>query len=473
MNSVFSKGLHDLLRRYGDVARAAWTDRKAQEGVLRSADEAAFLPAHLELMETPVHPAPRWVMRILCMLTILILLIAILGKLDIVVVATGELIPESNVKIVQPAMTGVVRSILVQDGQHVVAGQPLIVLDTAQATADTATATSNRVHAALAFARDRAMLASIESGRPPFLARVDNVPDADRRAADELAAQTWQAYSDKLQNARAELAAREADLGVTEAQVAKLQATAPLARQQADAFKALLKDKDVAQIDYLDREQTAQGLSHELMAQRSHALQLRAGVNQQKAELAGIVSGFQRDQRLQLDKDAQALAASLGDEVKATTRRSLLTLKAPVSGIVQQLSMHTPGGVVTTAQALLEVVPGDSLQVKASIENRDIGFVHEGQSVVVKVAAFPYTHYGYLKGTVVGVANDAARDRKRGSVFVAYVSLPDSRMRIDDRWVPLTPGMSVSAEITTGRRRVISYFLGPLVRHAEESMHER
>lgn len=473
MNGMLWTGLRDLWRRYAEVARAAWGDRHAQALVPRSADEAAFLPAHLELMETPVHPAPRWTMRVLCALAILALLIATLGKLDIVVVAPGELIPESNVKIVQPALTGVVRSILVRDGQHVNAGEPLIVLDTTQATADTTTATSNRVHAALAVARDRAVLASIDSGEAPVLAPVDDVPEAERRAADALAAQTWQAYSDKLQDARAELAAREADLGVTRAQVAKLEATAPLARQQAEAFKALLANKDVTRIDYLDREQTAQGLAHELDAQRSHATQLIAAVKQQQAELAGIVSGFRRDQRLQLDKDTQAYATSLGDETKAATRRSLLTLKAPVTGTVQQLAVHTPGGVVTTAQALLEVVPGDSLQVKASIENRDVGFVREGQPVVIKVAAFPYTHYGYLKGTVKGVANDAAKDRKRGSIFVAYVSLPEGRMRIDDRWVPLTPGMSVSAEITTGRRRVISYFLGPLIRHADESMHER
>jgi hemolysin D len=468
-----AQGLKDLADRYGDVARAAWAERHAHSAVDRTAEEAAFLPAHLELMEAPLHPAPRWTMRILCILAVLSLVIAIVGKLDIVVVASGELIPESNVKVVQPAITGVVRSILVRDGQHVVPGQPLIVLDTTQASADAATATSNRVHAALATARDRAILGSIENGLPPDLGRVDNVPATERHAADALAMQTWRAYRDKLQDAQAELAAREADLGVTQAQVAKLEATAPLARKQADAFKALLANKDVAQIDYLDREQTAQALVHELAAQRSHAAQLVAAVNQQKSEIAGTVSSFQRDQRLQLDKDAQALSTSLGDETKTATRRSLLTLTAPVAGTVQQLAVHTPGGVVTTAQALLEVVPGDTLRVKASIENRDIGFVREGQPVVVKVAAFPYTHYGYLKGTVAGVANDAATDRKRGSIFVAYVNLPETRMRIDDRWVPLTPGMAVSAEITTGRRRVISYFLGPLVRRVDESMHER
>jgi hemolysin D len=231
--------------------------------------------------------------------------------------------------------------------------------------------------------------------------------------------------------------------------------------------------KDVAQMDYLDREQTAQNQIHELAAQRSHALQLMATIRQQNADLAGVTSGFLRDERLELDKVTQDFTTSGNEESKTSTRQALLTLKAPVAGTIQQLAIHTLGGVVTTAQALMEIVPKDTLRVKATIENRDVGFVHKGQSVVVKVAAFPYTHYGYLTGTVVELANDAAKDKKRGSVFVAYMRLSSNRMRIDQRWVDLTPGMAVSAEITTGRRRVISYFLGPLLQNAQESLHER
>jgi hemolysin D len=174
-----------------------------------------------------------------------------------------------------------------------------------------------------------------------------------------------------------------------------------------------------------------------------------------------------------LDKATQDFNASRNEESKATSRQALLTLRAPVEGTVQQLAIHTLGGVVTSAQELMEIVPRDTLRVKAIIENRDVGFVQRGQSVVVKIAAFPYTHYGYLTGTVVELANDAAKDKKRGSVFVAYVSLSSNRMRIDQQWITLTPGMAVNAEITTGRRRVISYFLGPLLQNAQESLHER
>lgn len=473
MSRVFWQATGDLLRRYGDVLRTAWADRNRHQIPLREAHEAAFLPAHLELMETPLHPTPRWTMRIIVALVLLTLLIAIVGKLDIVVTAGGELIPDTNVKVVQPAITGVVRAIHVHDGQHVVAGQALVELDTQQAAADASTAHDRRVHAALGMARAQALLQAVANGQPPHLPDVPDTSALDHQQAFDLAAQTWQAYVDKRQDAQAELAAREADLSGTKQEIAKLEATAPLARQQADAYKALLAHKDVAQMDYLDREKTAQEQSHELDAQRSHAAQLLAMINQQKASLAGITSDFLRDQRLELDRDTQDFIENQNEETKATTRKSLLTLTAPVTGTVQQLGIHTLGGVVTTAQELMKIVPSDSLKAKVTIENRDVGFVHEGQPVVIKVAAFPYTRYGYLTGTVEELANDAAEDRRKGLVFVAYVRLSSNRMQIGSRSVTLTPGMAVNADITTGKQRVISYFLGPLVQNVQESLHER
>jgi hemolysin D len=156
MSRLFWHATRDLWRRYRDVFKAAWAERDAHAPTLRQAHEAAFLPAHLELMETPVHPAPRWTMWIIVALVLAALLIATLGKLDIVVVAQGELIPDSNVKVVQPAITVVVRAIHVHDGQRVTAGQTLIELDARQAAADAATAHAHRIHAALAMARAQA-----------------------------------------------------------------------------------------------------------------------------------------------------------------------------------------------------------------------------------------------------------------------------------------------------------------------------
>jgi hemolysin D len=154
-------------------------------------------------------------------------------------------------------------------------------------------------------------------------------------------------------------------------------------------------------------------------------------------------------------------------------RQSLMRLVAPVAGTVQQLSVHTVGGVVTTAQALLEIVPDDSLEVQAHIENKDIGFIEIGQPAVVKIDAFPYTRFGYLKGTVEDVSNDAVSDKKNGLYFVVRVKIPDKQFRVERKWVNLTPGMEVKAEIHTGTRSVAEYFLSPLISTANQALRER
>jgi len=174
-----------------------------------------------------------------------------------------------------------------------------------------------------------------------------------------------------------------------------------------------------------------------------------------------------------LDEATQKFEEARNAETKAVTRQHLMTLCSPVAGTVQQLSTHTLGGVVTTAQSLMEIVPDDALEVESSIENKDVGFVKTGQDVVIKIEAFPYTRYGYLHGTVQSVSNDAVDNKKQGLTFVAHIRLITSRININNQWIDLTPGMAVTAEIKTGKRSVAGYFLNPFMQTAQESMRER
>ena len=137
------------------------------------------------------------------------------------------------------------------------------------------------------------------------------------------------------------------------------------------------------------------------------------------------------------------------------------------------VSLHTVGGVVTTAQALMEIVPDDTLEVDAKIRNQDIGFVKAGQKAIVKIETFPYTRYGYLTGKVLSVSNDAVQEKKAGLVFPAVIQLPTRKFKVDNTWVNLTPGMAVTVEIKTGTQSVASYFLSPLEQVGNESLRER
>ncbi|WP_321903221.1 HlyD family type I secretion periplasmic adaptor subunit [Burkholderia cenocepacia] len=467
------QALGALLNRYGTAFRDAWRVRLENDTQPHLAHERAFLPAHLELVETPVHPLPMWTMRIVVALAVLVVLIALIGKLDIVAVAPGKLIPKEEVKTIQPALTGVVRRILVQDGQRVRAGQLLMELDTTQAAADADKARQSRVDAALTAERSRALLQAQAQGVSPALAKVDDASDEQQLEAQHFADGIYFEYRDKLNSAQAELMKRDAELGTTRQQIAKLEATAPLARRQANDYASLVADKYVARTDYLDKEQTALNQEHELAAQRSHAQELAAAITQQRAEIAALASEYRRQQLDALDKANQQLAQSRNDETKADTRQKLLSLTAPVSGTVQQLKIHTLGGVATAASPMMEIVPDDTLEVEADIENKDIGFVKVGQPAVVKVEAFPYTRYGFLHGTVETVSNDAVPDRRRGLTFPVRIRLTTNRIRANDTWINLTPGMMVSAEIKTGKRSVAHYFLDPVIQTGQESLRER
>ncbi|WP_246793753.1 HlyD family type I secretion periplasmic adaptor subunit [Burkholderia perseverans] len=471
--SMRLQALLDLTRRYRAVWQAAWDVRRQLDGPAKLDYELAFQPAHLELVETPVHPAPRWTARLIMLLVVIAILIACFAKLDIVATASGKLVPNARVKVIQPALTGVVREIAVRDGQRVKAGDLLVKLDTTQAAADEENAKSARFDAAFAAARSQALLDAVRDDRAPVVSGIDGASASRQAEAQHLVDGLYREYEDKLASARAELAKREAELDSTRQEIAKLAATAPLARAQANDYQALSVDKYVAKSDYLDKEQAALNQEHELAAQRSHARELAAGITEQQSDIAQTISQFRRERLDDLEKATEQLTQSSNDETKARTRKALLSLTAPVDGTIQQLATHTLGGVVTTAQALMEIVPDEALEVDATVENKDVGFLKIGQHATVKLDAFPYTRYGTLEGTVVDLSNDAVQDRKLGLVFTVRVRLQANRMQIDDRWISLTPGMTVKAEIKTGKQSVAHYLLGPLVESMQGSLHER
>nr|WP_150585146.1 HlyD family type I secretion periplasmic adaptor subunit [Pandoraea communis] len=475
MRFLRAQAFGDLLRRYRVVFKAAWEMRLQLDAKERPADELQFLPANLELIETPPHPIPKWTMRLVCLLAAAVLLTAIVGRLDIVATAKGKLIPSDRVKIIQPAITGVVRRIDVRDGQRVTGGQSLVVLDATQAAADAHKAKTSKVDAALTAARARALLISVKVGRPPQLELVDDASEAQQREAQNFANGSFDEYVNKLSSARAELDRREAELTTNLRVLEKLSATAPLMRQEANDYRELARDKYVSQHDYLEKERAAIEREHELTAQKSHCRELSSAVTQQQSIVAQTTAQFRREQLDELDKATHQFTQNQDDQTKAETRQNLLTLSAPVDGTVQQLAVHTVGGVVTTAQALMEIVPDDAIEVEANVENKDIGFVKEGQTAVVKLDAFPYTRYGFMEGRVISVSNDAVQDkgRKGEMTFMARIKLPSGHMKVDGKSINLTPGMSAVVEIKTGRRSVIGYFMEPLLQHADESLHER
>jgi hemolysin D len=355
------------------------------------ADERAFLPAALEIVETPPSPIGRAIGVVIIALFCIAVIWATFGHVDIIAYASGKVVPSGRVKLIQPFEIGVVRAIHVHDGQSVKAGEVLIELD-----------------------------ASI---------------------------------------AAAEQAQKEAERDTISVVIEKLEADEPIIAQRVNILKTLTDKELGSKLTYLESLQQ--------------------------------LTENHKDTAIQKSRLAEANAAV----ATITARMKRLTLTSPVDGVVQQLAVHTVGGVVTPAQQLAVVVPSDAtLEVEAMISNRDIGFVHVGEDAQIKVDTFNFTRYGLLHGRVLSVSQDAivhdvptekAKDNADGAessssepkgqelTYAARVGLDRTQIQVDGALANLTAGMAVTVEIKTGSRSPMSYLLSPVVRYIHESMHER
>jgi hemolysin D len=473
MTHVFA-ALREFLARYAKVFQAAWSIRATLDPPHRSEDELAFLPAHLELIDTPVSPTARWFMRTIIALFCVALLWAIFGQLDIVAVAPGKTVVGSGTKVIQTTETATVRRILVDDGQTVRRGQLLIELDATAAAADYEKAGDALVNAHAAATRLIALVTALDTGLPPQLLPDPVLPPARQVAEQQLAVSQAAAYQAHRMNLQAAIGQRQAELHTGESLIGPLRESAAIATARAKDYASLVESKYVARHDYLQHEQERIAAERDLAAQRSRQGEVRSALDGAREQLR-VLETETRQQTLDGLRQAREQIGQFTPDVARTGQRSrLMQLRAPVAGTVQQLAVHTIGGVVTPAQPLLAVVPAeDALEIEATVLNKDIGFVHAGQPATVKVESFPYTRYGYLTGIVDNVSHDAAQDDKLGLIFPARVRLQQTALMIDGIKVNLTPGMSLSVEIKTGKRRVIDYLLSPLRTHASEALRER
>lgn len=463
----------DLLARYGGVFRQAWRGRRDDAPPDRLPWETQFLPAALSLQETPVSPAPRVAMRMLMAFTAIAVAWSVLGRVDVVSTAQGRVIPSSRSKVVQPLEAATVTAIHVREGQRVRAGDLLLELDGTLETADSARIAGDLMGDRLQAARSEAFLRALRGG-PAALGPVPGVPEARRVQEQRLLESEVAEHRLQLSRMDAEIARRGAELRSLQAVVRGLERTAPIARQRADDIKRLADQELVSRHDYLEQERVALAEAGELAAQRERLAEVRAALDEASRQRGGLAAQAERGAMDRLREAGQRGASATQELAKAERRGRRTRLTAPVDGTVQQLVVTTLGGVVTPAQELMIIVPErQPLEVEAVIENKDVGFVHAGQRAEVKVETFPYTRYGTLHARVQHVSADAVPDEQRGLVYAARVSLERGTLVVDGRSVPLTPGMAVTVEIKLARRRVIEFFLAPLLRRASESLRER
>jgi hemolysin D len=470
--------------------------RRVREG---RGEELAFLPAALEIVETPPSPIGRAIAVAIALLFCVALVWSWWGTVDIVASAAGKIVSSGRTKVIQPFETGVVRAIRVTDGQVVRAGDVLVELDPTVNAAERDHLHNDMLAEQLNVARLRAALA-VSDDQMADLQTAELTPPAG--ADPVLVGAQRQLLLNQVTEHRAKVAAlarqqaqKEAEQATIAATIHKLEAMIPVVQQRVDIRKTLMERELSSKITYFEILQLLVEQQEDLAVQNSHLHEAEAAAAAIGETRGQAIAEYRRALSDELTKAEQKVSGLAQDLIKAERKTGLQKLASPVDGVVQQLAIHTVGGVVTPAQALLVVVPSDSrLEIEAMVSNRDIGFVHPGQDAEIKIDTFNFTRYGMLHGQVLTLSQDAiirdqpqdrSGDRRLGTQndssepkgqelnYGARISLDRNKMQIDDRMVDLSPGMAVTVEVKTGSRTILSYLLSPLLRYQQDVLHER
>jgi hemolysin D len=407
----------------------------------------------------------------ICAMTALALLYATCARMDVVVSAQGRIIPSGRSKVVQPLEAGMVRAIHVRDGQAVRAGEVLVELDPTAATADRDRL--RREHwEALAHGR---RLGALLRGKDTMPAMA-GVPADIALTQRALLVHAQAEHRARLAALDAEVARKRADEAGAGAVLRQMRASEPLIARRHAMREQLVQSGHLAESAIIDSRLEVMELQKALALQRNRLVEAEAAVRAARQQRQQAVAEFSTRAAAELAEATRREATAQIELVKASQRREWQTLRAPIDGVVQQLTVTTVGGVVTPAQPVATLVPRDSeLEVDAQLQNKDIGHVTAGQRVIAKVETFDFTRYGYIEGEVRWVGTDAVVDPKLGPVYPVRIRLASDAtpLSVNGRRGTITPGMNVTADIHVDSRRMISYLLSPLMRYSDEALRER
>ncbi len=424
-----------------------------------------FLPEALEIEETPPSPYGRVLLWTIVLLIVGTFLWSYLGKVDEVAMARGKIVPDGMVKVVQPRETGVVRAILVQEGQLVKEGDPLIELDPTMSQAEV-----EGLEKSLAIHRfDMARLKAELSGKE---LRVSGKSDqALLGLQQDLKHARESEHRAKVAALESVISQKRTALQQAEGSILKLEKTVELVGRQEAALRGLAEKGYAAPMEQIQREKELVSAQRELNEQRKLSEQTRDALKEAERNLEALRKERERSILGEMVERERTITSLEAEFTKASRRSELERLVSPVSGTVHQLVVHTIGGVVTPAQPLVTIVPeGTPLIAEALALNKDIGFIRAGQEAELKLDTFPFQKYGTIEAELYYISPDAQEDDKQGLVYKIKLRPRRFVIRVGDKDIPVSPGMALTAEIKTEKRRVIEFFLSPLIKHVDESL---
>jgi hemolysin D len=460
--------------------------RPAIAGGARQKDKhyLAFLPAAIEIEHSPPPLYGRLILWSIVALVLVALFWAWQGKIDIVAVAPGKIIPAGKAKSIQAYERSVIKEIHVLEGQRVSAGDVLVSLDATISRADEQQASRDLREAKIRWLLELGFDRFLQTPGAAFNAATvikETLSELNLISADidiELQTRLLLArighYQSRLSGLQSQLQALQAERNSAASAQNRYRRTLPIIRERVGSINRLYQQQLASRDQYLQLEQQHIEQQQGLQSETARVEALSARVAQTSATITAL-NEKEREQNLGALREARHQAYILAQaQQKAEQRQELHQLRAPVDGIVQQLQVHTVGGIVNPAQTLMTLIPErDLLEVEAFIRNRDIGFVHQGQDTAIKVDTFNFTRYGTIDGKLKTLSTDAVEREGQGLVYPVTVIMASNSIDVQGRPVSLSPGMAVTVEIKTGTRRVIEFFLSPLLKLGSESIRER
>ncbi len=451
------------------VARKRFfTKRKA------AGEERQFMPAALEILETPASPAGRAIAYTIIAMFALAIAWACIGKIDIVAVANGRVVPLGGTKLVQSSAIASVRAIHVRNGQHVRAGELLVELDATESEVDIDNLKHQRAEAGIEASRLDAFIAAVRgqavSYGPPSGGVDTAIVEMHRnRLQSDLAS-----FAAEMGALKAEASRRTAEIATISAEVAKASELKPLLLDREATVRELMEQGHTPKTVWQQVKAQLIEVKHDLNVKSSRKVEAESSLRSAEQKIDALIAQTLQKAYESLAQAKERLVRSELALRKAYKREERQKLRAPVAGRVHRLTARTVGGVVRPVEPILMIVPDEAqLEIHAQVLNRDKGVVFEGQSAEVKLEAFDFTRYGTLDGEVVSISDDALESEQFGLVYETRVKLKEQSVSVEGRDAPLTPGMMVSVEIKIGQRRVIDYLLSPLKRYRDEAIRER
>ena len=436
-------------------------------GLFHTKDKHEFTPLLVEIEERPTSPLGRSLLYTILAFITIGLLWLFLAKIDVVVSARGKVVPDGEIKTLQPVETGVISSILIHEGQHVTKGQLLMEIDPSVTESDLESKQQNL--ALLQLETDR--LNALINDRP-FIPNPACKESAAISAQQLMYLSTKSAYDQQRHVIEQQLHQNDEAIQAAKSDKSRLKQLLASAREREARLKEVLDI--IARRDY-DDAQNQRIEYQEQLAMKEHVIaQSNAKTNELRQQLRLITQEYRNKLLTELTQKSKE-ATSLSTEVESIAfRHAKQQITAPVDGYIGKLLVHTVGGVVTPAEKLVTLIPKDvPLIIKATVQNQDIGFITKSMDVAVKIDTFDFQKYGLINGTVKHIADDAIEDEKLGPVYEIAITPTNTSLTVEGKILPITAGMSVTAELKVGKRRVIEFFIYPMIKYLDEGLSVR